>query len=184
MPQIVIYVIATALIILCVMGYVLIAEKNKKPQTQLTPTAPMPTIKMLNRDGDPEDDEWHTYIAGINYRASKYDIGGFSGWVGPDPDNAYDPNAMGVYNAFGKLLGYIPAKELKEYRKWCGAQPQPCVGFIYEEDGEKRGRVKILRPCNTEFLETEFSRYLQWVNDNYGKEYLPKTMSMQFDTES
>ena len=138
---------------------------------------------MLNREGDTQDDEWHTYIAGVSYHISKYDIGGFTGWIENDNTNAYDAKAMGVYNSFGKLLGYIPAKELLDYRLWCDSKPQPCIGFVYIEDGQYIGRVKILRPCNEDFLQTEFSRYLQWVNDNYGKEYLPKSMSMNFDIE-
>lgn len=138
---------------------------------------------MLNRDGDIQNDEWLTYIAGVKHHISKYDIGGFSGWVANDSANTYDRSAMGVYNSFGKLLGYIPANELNDYREWCGAQPQPCVGFIFTENGHPRGRVKILRPCNKEFLQTEFSRYLQWVNDNYGNKFLPKSMSMQFDID-
>ena len=138
---------------------------------------------MLNRDGDTHEDEWHTYIAGLSHHVSKYDIGGFTGWVENDFDNAHDSKAMGVYNSFGKLLGYIPAKELEDYRLWCDAMAQPCVGFIYVEDNQYRGRVKILRPCNEEFLEKEFSLYLRYVKDNYGEEFLPKSNSIQFDTE-
>lgn len=145
-----------------------------------------PVLKMLNREGDLHEDEWHTYIAGVKYHAYKYDIGGFYGWVGPDKDNLHDNKAMGIYASFdskGKLLGYIPAKELSDYREWCDAQPQPCVGFIFVEDGEMRGRVKILRPCSEEFLEKEFSRYLQWFKDNFGTKYVPKSKNMQFEIE-
>ncbi len=131
-----------------------------------------------------QEDEWHTYIAGLPHHISKYDIGGFAGWVEADYFNKFDPDAVGVYNSFGKLLGYIPAKEALGYKQWCDAQPHPCVGFIFVEDDQLRGRVKILRPCNEEFLKEEFTRYLQWVKNNYGEEYLPKSMSMQFDVES
>lgn len=139
-----------------------------------------PAIKLLNREGDANEDEWHTYIAGVNHHAGAGDIGGFTGWIENDYRNSYDRKAMGIYNSAGKLLGYIPAKELQNYRVWCSAKPQPCVGFIYFEDGQIRGRVKTLRPCNKEFIETEFSKYLQWVNDNYGKAYLPKSMSVTY----
>ena len=142
-----------------------------------------PVIRMLNREGDPQEDEWHTYIAGLPHYVSKYDIGGFTGWVENDFGNRHDPKAMGVYNSDGKLLGYIPAKELADYRDWCDAMPQPCVGFIFVKDGELRGRVKILRPCNKEFLANHFGYYLQWVRDNYGPEYLPKSLTINFVTE-
>ena len=138
---------------------------------------------MLNREGNAYEDEWHTYIAGAVHHVSKYDIGGFCGWVDADQENPYDNKAMAVYNSFGKLLGYIPADELKNYREWCDAQPRPCVGFVFLEGNQFRGRVKILQPCNEKFLVEEFSKYLQWVNDNYGKKYLPKNMSIQFDVE-
>lgn len=177
----------TVIAVICFIAACLI----KVPQTQADSFKPSrtkkkPVLKMLNCEGDPHEDEWHTYIAGVNHHASKYDIGGFSGWVAPDPENTHDNKAMGIYGALNKtglLLGYIPAKELSDYREWCDAQPQPCVGFIFVEDGQMRGRVKILRPCNEEFLEKEFTRYLQWVNDNYGAEYLPKSMNMQFDID-
>lgn len=147
------------------------------------PTIKKPTIKMLNREGSPHADEWHTYIVGLRYHASVYDIGGFTGWVENDLGNAHDSKAMGIYNSSGKLLGYIPARELADYRQWCLGYPVPCVGFVFVEDGQYRGRVKILLPCNKEFLQTEFTRYLQWVKDNYGNDYLPKSLSMNFDIE-
>lgn len=137
---------------------------------------------MLNRPGNVHEDEWHTYIAGVNYHASKYDICGFCGYVSNDPTNVHDKNAMGIYNSF-KLLGYIPAKELKDYRQWCDADTMPCVGFIFVEDGKMCGRIKVLKPCNEDFLETEFSRYLQWVKDNYGDKYVPKNLTMTLEIE-
>ncbi|MBD5369610.1 MAG: hypothetical protein HDR80_00465 [Bacteroides sp.] len=90
---------------------------------------------------------------------------------------------MGIYNESGRLLGYIPADELDSYRRWCDGQPQPCVGIIYTDEDYLCGRVKILRPCNPKFLQDEFSKYLQWIHDNYGRSYLPKKLSMQFETE-
>lgn len=98
-----------------------------------------PAIRMINRDGDTHDDEWHTYIAGLSHHISKHDIGGFAGWIENDLNNAHDSKAMGVYNSFGKLLGYIPAKELPDYRHWSDGLPMPSVGFIYIEDGQYRG---------------------------------------------
>ena len=142
-----------------------------------------PSIKMLNREGDMWEDEWHTYIAGLPYHDTKSDVGGFTGWIANEPNNKYDKNAMAIYNFQGHLLGYIPSTELKEYRRWCSGQTQPCMGYIYIEEGEIRGRVKTLRPCNLEFLNNEFSKYAQWVKDNIGPEYLPNVSSMKFNIE-
>ena len=179
-----IFLLSVAAIICFVVASLIRTPKHLKQDSKPNRLKKKPIIKMLNRDGDIHDDEWHTYIAGAQHHISKYDIGGFSGWVEADYDNKYDRNAMGVYNSFGKLLGYIPAKEVSDYCAWCDAQPQPCVGFIFVEDGEMRGRVKILRPCNEDFLKNEFTRYLQWVKDNYGDQYLPKNMSMDFEVEN
>lgn len=140
-----------------------------------------PPIQMLNREGDPQEDEWHTYIAGVHHHVSAFSVGGFTGWVANDANNKYDSKAMGIYNDKGKLLGFIPASELAEYRDWCDAKPQPCVGFIYLDDGKIYGRVKILRPCNKDFISTEFGRYLSWVKSNYGPEYLPKSQGITFN---
>ena len=172
------------IVIIVLLFFVIIgskANKSKKddPNSSLAVT---PKLKMLNREGDSYIDEWHTYIAGVKHCVSKNDIGGFCGCVVNDINNKYDNKAMGIYT-HGKLLGYIPAAELKAYREWSETDPMPCVGFIYSEGNELRGKVKILRPCNLKFLEVEFSKYLQWVNDNYGKQYLPPTMSMQFEAE-
>lgn len=135
-----------------------------------------PKITMLNREGDIYADEWHTYIAGLPYRASFEDIGGFFGWVVNDITNTHDSNAMGVYNSSLELLGYIPEKKLSSYRKWCNGDPEPCVGFIYLKDGDLRGYVKIIKPCNSEFIEKEYRRYFQWVAENFGTEYVPDGM--------
>lgn len=140
-----------------------------------------PTIRMLNRDGDRNEDEWYTYIAGINYHANRSDIGGFSGWVEWDATNTHDSKAMGIYASSGKLLGYIPADERDEYRQWCDAQPQPCMGYILNEDGKMKGRVKILRPCNEEFLRTEFTRFAQWVSENHGDKYVPRRIDFNVE---
>lgn len=172
---------ALAGVYLCVIIKIKLFPSNKQSVIEVKKLKKKPIIKMLNRDGDVDEDEWYTYIVGLSHCVSKYDIGGFTGWVENDFGNAYVSKAMGVYNSFGKLLGYIPAKELSSYRDWCCGEPMPCMGLVYFEDGLYRGRVKILRPCNETYLQTEFSRYAQWVYDNYGKEYLPRSMSMNFD---
>lgn len=175
--------IAMAGVCLCVIVKIKLFPSDKQSVSEVKKLRKKPIIKMLNCDGDAYEDEWHTYIAGLPHCASKYDVGGFTGWVENDFDNAYDSKAMGIYNSFGKMLGYIPAKELLDYRDWCRGESMPCMGFVYVENGQYRGRVKILRPCNETFLQTEFSRYAQWIYDNHGKEYLPESMSMNFDIE-
>ncbi len=173
--------------LLLILGFVIIClifsrmankSENKQSQTyrhKITsddrPTPPV-SVVMLNRDGDTYEDEWHTYIAGVSYHCSENDIGGYSGYVMLDEDNLKDKRARGIYSQT-KLLGYIPANELIDYIDWSDGRPCPCVGFIFIEDGQLRGRVKILRPCNQDFLKTEFNSYLTWVRKNYGDKYVP-----------
>lgn len=132
-----------------------------------------PAITMLNRKGESWADEYQTYIAGVPYHASRRDIGGFSGYVANDAGNTHDRNAMGVYNSDGKLLGFVPARELRDYRDWCGASTVPCIGFIHVEDGQLCGRVKMALPCNQDFVNDVFSRYRDWIRKNHGERYVP-----------
>ncbi len=134
-----------------------------------------PHIRMLDQVGESFVDEWYTSIAGVFYHADSNDIGGFNGWVEADPENTHDRNAMGVYNFYGKLIGYIPADELGNYRKWCDCEPMPCIGVVSLWNGRLQGKVKIIKPCNKEFLDNRSECFLDWVKDKYGPEYLPKT---------
>lgn len=159
------------------------AEKAKDAKARRD-CPPIPAIKILDRPGDSEEDEWHTYIAGINYRAVNSDLGGFVGYVTPDPGNRHSPIAMAVITASGKLLGYIPAKEVGDFREWCSVRPVPCVGFICRKDGQFAGRVKALLPCSREFMQKEFTRYFEWVNAHYGAPYLPDLDNVIFNIEA
>lgn len=133
-----------------------------------------PHIRMLDREGDPIEDSRYTYIAGVPYNASCIDIGGFYGWVEAEPNNEHDSMAVAVYDFYGRRLGYIPHDELKEFRKWSNGDPLPCAGVIYKHEGKLYGKVKVLKPCNEDFLDGCFNSYINWVNDNLGPKYVPK----------
>lgn len=175
------YIIVGFIIFIIIGSVAQNSEQKNKSNTRVTPTPrkPKPALLMLDREGDAHDDEWFTYIAGVPHHITKNEIGSFLGWVQHDQDNKYDPYAMGVYDYKGKLIGYIPAKEVKEYRAWCDARPQPCAGFTYIENGQLRGRVKAVRPCNPEFIQNELQRFLDWAHDHYG--YVPKTAGIEFE---
>ena len=52
---------------------------------------------------------WDFNLAGVNYRKNIRDyVGVFDGYLQPEPDNEYDPDAIAVYHADGHHLGYIP----------------------------------------------------------------------------
>ncbi len=143
---------------------------------------PVPNIPLLGRRGDPYCDAYNTYIAGVNFRCDELDEGGFTGYIVPDTLNETDDKAMAVCS-FKKQLGYIPAKELKEFREWCGGRPVPCAGYITIDDdtGKLRGRVKAILPCNVDFVQTEFNRYIQWLNDTHGEEFVPENLTICVD---
>lgn len=144
-----------------------------------TVVTPRPEIYYLNREGDCYEDKFNTYIAGINYRCNLSDIGGFSGWVEPEPDNRYDKKAMAIYSG-KKHIGYIPADELHEYRAWSDCKTLPCCGYIYREDGEYRGRIKVIIPCNADFVRQELRSYQDWVRENVGSDYVPPLFPVDF----
>lgn len=52
---------------------------------------------------------WDFNLAGVNYRKNIRDyVGVFEGYLQPETDNEYDPDAIAVYHADGHHLGYIP----------------------------------------------------------------------------
>ncbi len=181
----------TAVIIICVIVFIVFFVQDlansddgpSKSRRVSNRSISRPKIKLRNEDGDPWMDSRNTYIAGLSYYATKRDVGGFWGYVVNEPDNKVDPKAMAVITVSGKLLGYIPAKELKEYRDWCNGMPRPCVGFLYVHGDQLRGRAKILDVSSREFLEREFANYLSWVRSHMGERYLPKENKMPHDFE-
>ena len=96
-------------------------------------------------------DLYHTKIAGINFRRGIKDLAGvyFDAILVAEPKNKYDPNAIKiVHSTDGRHLGYIPADETDEVRKWVNNQlPYPCRAHIdeFEEyDDEKERDVTRL----------------------------------------
>lgn len=112
------------------------------------PDPKKPRFKLLNREGDLHRDESHTYIAGVGHHCTAASIGVFFGWIENEAGNTFNPKAMAVYKDSGKKVGYIPERELANFRHWCDGKPVPCAGIIYTEGREYRGRVKALLPCN------------------------------------
>lgn len=165
-------------LILCIVAFAILVYFMRKAAA---PDSAKPTLNLLNREGDSDEDTWNTYVAGAKHHIGPADVGGFFGWVANDAGNSHDSDAMGIYNANGRLLGYIPASELGGYRSWCDAQPVPCAGYIYVEDNQMRGRVKAVLPCCEEFIEEEFDAYAKWVRRRIGAKYAPNINSLTFE---
>jgi hypothetical protein len=128
-----------------------------------------------DEEGDLIDGSFLTYIAGINHHCSASDIGGFTGVVAPEPTNQYDKNAVAIYRSDSKLLGYISKSELSEYHEWSRGKPFTCVGYITGgNNAPLKGRVKIIKPYNEQFVKKETDEYIQWMVNKFEKNFLPK----------
>lgn len=92
---------------------------------------------------------YHTKIAGINYRHGLHDLVGlfFDALIIPEPKNKFDKNAIKIVKADdGRHLGYIPADETDEVRRFinndftchCRAFIEEGEDWDYDLDREKR----------------------------------------------
>lgn len=120
-----------------------------------------------------------TYIAGINFRCYARDVGGFLGYAAPEPDNEYDTNAVAIYRNDGKLLGYIPKKDNREFKEWSSSCTVPCVGYILREDGTMKGRVKALLPENENAVRKAVAYYVRWLVRKHGSRFIPKGFDLK-----
>lgn len=123
---------------------------------------------------DNQDDEtYYTRIAGVKYRNTKKDIGGFLGYISPEPDNPHDKNAIAVYRNDGKLVGYIPKDETRSFRRWSSRTEIPCVGYICEGDEVPLfGRVKAI-DASQEQTKLIVVKYVRWMVRTYGSGFVP-----------
>ena len=121
---------------------------------------------------------YHTKIAGVQHRCDHQDVGGFLGYIKPNPDNPHDPNAIAIYRNGGKHLGYIPKDETNALRRWSAKEKLPCVGFIKEGDEVPLfGKVKVL-DTSPEEAELEVAKYVRWMVSQFGLGFVPEGFSM------
>lgn len=77
---------------------------------------------------------WDFNLAGVNYRKNIRDyVGVFEGYIQPEPENEYDPDAIAVYHADGHHLGYIPQNCTDDIREL--DMPFPIAVFGEIEEG-------------------------------------------------
>ena len=101
-----------------------------------TYTGPLPEHVAFDKWTDLYPELYHTKIAGINFRKDIRNLAYiyFDAMLIPEPTNKHDKNAIKIVHAEdGRLLGYIPAEETDDVRKWVNNQfPYPCRAFIDE----------------------------------------------------
>ena len=119
------------------------------------------------------DDEVNDiYIAGLHHHCTEWDIGPFIGVVFNEKSNPADRDAMAILDTNKrKIVGYVPAKILDDYRDWCKGKKRYCVGYIFWDGEYLRGRCRVY-PSMDEVpeIEKDASRYTSQVADHFGWE--------------
>ena len=71
-------------------------------------------------------------IAGVSFYNTSANVGPFIGYMEYQPNNAYDPHAVAVYEHNGRLIGYLPKSEHRKYSSWIEKMNRvTVVGYIY-----------------------------------------------------
>ena len=118
---------------------------------------------------------WQTRIANIRYQCNRDDIGVVIFAVKPEP-NDYNADSMSIIRDDGKLLGFIRKREAHRFNRWAGGEMCSGMGMIqYDEATNKLWADIFVFPphADDEQVETYVKKYLEWVTDVYGAEYIP-----------
>jgi len=131
-------------------------------------------------DAEYTDNEYYTRIAGVRHHCKFRDVGGFLGYAVPDPDNPHDRDAVAILRADdNKLLGFIPAVGLRDYKKWSRGRALPCVGYIRE--GQMLfGKVKVIDDDPEGTLEAIVA-FVTWMLRTFGVSYKPDAITLDGD---
>ena len=107
----------------------------------LTYDGPLPELLPDGSYTSLYEEELSFNIAGINYREgiATY-VGKFDGYLQPDTQNEYDPNAIAVYHSDGHHLGFIPAYETQEVRELNLPFPIEVTGVIEQKHNDAENR--------------------------------------------
>lgn len=121
-----------------------------------------------------DDEVMEIYISGLSHHCFKSDVGPFSGVVFNEKDNPADKEAMAIgCHRRTKILGYVPAQVLDEYRKWCKGKKRACVGYIYWDGQYLRGRCRIYpsdKEADMEKFSEDATKYTTIVAEHFGWE--------------
>lgn len=131
----------------------------------------------------PKRATFESRVAGAQHHCNDSDIGGFMGYIAPDPNNKYDKKAIAIYRNDGKHLGFIPKDDIARLKRWASQPSLPCIGYILDGDiVEYWGRITIVdaNPQQTE-LEMVKIAYDMVVQD--GARILPKEFRVEGDEQ-
>lgn len=172
-------------LIVFIIGFLLSFKILFTPPKEEEYSAPInsaPTINPMPRKKNKRL-TFETKLAGAQHRCNDNDIGGFIGYIAPEPNNAYDKNAIAVYRNDGKQVGYIPRDDIASLKRWASQPSLPCIGYIFDGDiVEYWGRITIVDadPQQTE-LELVKIAYDMVVRD--GVDILPEEFRVEGDEQ-
>lgn len=110
------------------------------------------------------------YIAGLAHHCNMSDLGFFIATIFNEKDNPYDRKAMAVGDQNEKkIVGYVPAANLENYRKWCKRQNCIGVGYIYYDRTNLRGRVRAYQKgLDMDLVLKDMQEYANIVCEHFG----------------
>ena len=132
------------------------------------PATPSEDVSIFTEILDRETN--NIFIAGLEHHCAKKDVGFFTGKIFNESTNAYDRKAMAIgSNQAGRIIGYVPAAILSEYRGWCNRKECRCVGFIFFDGEHLRGRVRAYLPdTEPEKIVQDAQEYISLAADHFG----------------
>lgn len=112
------------------------------------------------------------FIAGLAHHCKPSDCGIFGGRVFNEKDNPVDKKAMAIgSHQSGKIIGYVPGAILDNYRKWSGRKECRCVGYIYREEGQLKGRARVYSSdIDLQVYQDDATKYLEIICERFGWE--------------
>lgn len=170
------------LIILCAIIYIpiwIIQKYQRHVYDKKLKTFNKFTINSLGLEGVPEQDIKIFSIAGPHHHANRSDIGGFVGYIVPEPENPHDSLAIAIHNKKYKKLGYVPARHLDWFGEWSERRNLPCAGILYMAEGRLVGHVMDVYPCSQEFVDKMIRKYFENIRKKFGNQAVPTDKSLQ-----
>lgn len=164
------------------------AAQNESLQPSEPQSAPKAKSKQSSKSPSSQDTEVltaHCRIAGISFRCTEADEGGFMGGVRLEPDNDHDPNAIAVYTNEGKHVGYVPKDKQAEVRAAMnGDDAAPCVGYIGTFGGRKKkngvyGKIKIINTEDKNLMNIEAITFVAHVMNDEDEYAIPKEFASE-----
>lgn len=110
------------------------------------------------------------FIAGLGHHCSRSDIGMFTGVVYNEKGNPANRKAMAIWDGrTQKVIGYVPEAILDKYHDYSKGKRCPCVGYIYFDGENLRGRIRsYTSDLEKESVMKDIDDYAKQVCEHFG----------------